>query len=155
MLEIEIISGGQTGADRGGLDAAIRLGLNHGGYCPRGRRAEDGGVPVKYGLLEHTSSSYPDRTRSNVLEADATLLVGRGDPTSGTLLTIKLCLKYDKPWKYIDLDKWAFSNAIEVVYGWLKDVRPRMLNIAGPRESRCPGIQVDTEVLLCCALTRH
>jgi hypothetical protein len=68
MVE-RIISGGQTGADRGGLTAAIKLGIPHGGWCPKGRRAEDGQVPACYHLEETGSSSYQARTKRNVLEA--------------------------------------------------------------------------------------
>ncbi|MBT8492676.1 MAG: putative molybdenum carrier protein [Deltaproteobacteria bacterium] len=71
MLE-RIISGGQTGVDRGALDAALDSGFACGGVCPRGRRAEDGRIDDRYPLEEHHSPRYPQRTEANVVAADAT-----------------------------------------------------------------------------------
>jgi hypothetical protein len=78
MPPSKIISGGQTGVDRAALDAAIELGIPHGGHCPRGRRAEDGRIPDRYQLTETDSAQYRVRTERNVLDADATLILCRG-----------------------------------------------------------------------------
>jgi predicted Rossmann-fold nucleotide-binding protein len=85
MLKLtSIISGGQTGADRGGLDAAIQLGIAFGGACPEGRRAEDGPIPAKYDTLTALpGSSYEPRTRKNVRDADATIIFNLGNPSRG------------------------------------------------------------------------
>ena len=80
----KIISGGQTGADRAALDAAMRLGIPHGGWLPKGRLAEDGCLPDHYQLEEMPTDSYRERTRKNVQASDGTLLVSRGTPTGGT-----------------------------------------------------------------------
>jgi hypothetical protein len=72
---LKVISGGQTGVDRAALDAAIELGLDHGGWCPRGRPAEDGVIPARYRLTETRESTYPTRTRYNVLDSDGTLII--------------------------------------------------------------------------------
>src|SRR5687768_1765349 len=71
---LKIISGGQTGADRAALDFAIAHGLGHGGWCPRGRRAEDGPIPDRYRLRETAEADYAVRTRENVMDSDATLI---------------------------------------------------------------------------------
>ena len=71
----KIISGGQTGADRAGLDFAIQAGLEHGGYVPKGRKAEDGRIDDRYQLIELSSSSYVDRTKRNVEESDGTIRI--------------------------------------------------------------------------------
>ena len=52
-----IVSGGQTGADRAAVDFAIEHGLMHGGWCPKGRRAEDGRIPDRYELKETQSAA--------------------------------------------------------------------------------------------------
>ncbi len=79
-----IVSGGQTGADRGGLDAAIELGIPHGGWCPKGRKSEDGTIPLIYQLVETSSSDYKVRTEKNVADSDATVIFTYGKPTGGS-----------------------------------------------------------------------
>jgi|CXWL01.1.fsa_nt_gi hypothetical protein len=132
-----IISGGQTGVDRGALDAAIFLGLDHGGWCPRGRLAEDGQIPLRYQLTESDSAKYPVRTAQNVIDSDGTLILYQGELQGGTSLTLRLASEYGKPCLPIDLDgpvdypatrRWIAKHAIEV------------LNVAGPRESSAFGI---------------
>jgi len=91
MPVTKIISGGQTGADRGGLEAAIRCNVPHGGWCPHGRQAEDGVVPEKYRLREMDSPEYQARTEANVLDADATVIFTQGAPTGGSFETIEFC----------------------------------------------------------------
>src|ERR1039457_4141998 len=92
----KIISGGQTGADRGGLDAAMALEIPHGGFCPRGRRAEDGRIPLRYKLTETASGEYPQRTRMNVEAANATLIFVRR-MSRGSQLTIEFAQRTARP----------------------------------------------------------
>ena len=88
----KIISGGQTGADRAGLDFAIETGLEHGGYVPRGRKAEDGRIDDRYNLVELSTTSYPARTRRNIEESDGTVIFSLERLLSGgTKLTWELC----------------------------------------------------------------
>jgi hypothetical protein len=149
-----IVSGGQTGADRGGLDAAIELGLDHGGHCPRGRRAEDGVIPARYRLVETESREYAVRTARNVRDSDATLLVTRGTPTGGSALTADLARRQGKPLLHLDLDA-AGPAAAGRLRGWLADTGAEVLNVAGPRESGCPGIAAAVRALLVDALGEH
>ena len=93
----KIISGGQTGVDRAALDAAIQLGIPHGGSIPKGRRAEDGPISERYNLKETNSDAYADRTEQNILDADGTLLISRGALTDGSELTRILAAKHKKP----------------------------------------------------------
>ena len=79
----KIVSGGQTGADRAGLDFAIEVGLAHGGYVPKGRKAEDGRIDEKYAIVELSGSSYPERTKRNVRESDGTVILSLNDKLSG------------------------------------------------------------------------
>jgi hypothetical protein len=133
----KIISGGQTGVDRAALDVAIALGIPHGGWCPRGRLAEDGRIPARYELRETDSPGYPVRTEQNVLDADATLIVCRGEPAGGTALTRLLAERQGRPCLVVDLDnppEWP------IVRRWLQEHGVKVLNIAGPRESQAPGI---------------
>jgi len=136
MVE-KIISGAQSGCDRAALDVALELGIPHGGYCPRGRLAEDGPIPDRYQLTELASPDYPARTRANVEAADYTLVLTVGRLTGGTLLTVKLC--GTRPHAVIDLDR-ADAATVAMVREALAACRVRVLNVAGPRESRCPGI---------------
>jgi hypothetical protein len=74
----KIISGGQTGADRAALDTAIKLGIPHGGWISKGRKAEDGPLPDKYQLQEMPTDSYPERTEQNVVDSEGTLIISHG-----------------------------------------------------------------------------
>lgn len=147
---LRVISGGQTGADRGALEAAIQIGIEHGGHCPAGRRAEDGRIPDRYRLIETESADYAVRTERNVLGADGTLLVTRGAPTGGSALTAALARKHNRPLLHLDLD--AGGDPVAAVREWLAAREIRCLNVAGPRESSCPGIAQDVRALLVNAL---
>jgi hypothetical protein len=139
---IKIISGGQTGVDRGALEAARCLRLPHGGWCPRGRFAEDGRIPEQYELQETETTDYCERTEKNVLESDATLIFCRGSLSGGTLLTYRLADQHNRPCKVVDLNEPLDSYDI---LNWLKDNGVATLNVAGPRESQNPGIEAQTQ----------
>lgn len=132
-----IVSGGQTGVDRAALDVAIELDLPHGGWCPRGRLAEDGPIAAKYQLVETESPEYRVRTERNVLDSDATLILYRGQLGGGTELTLRLAKRHTKPWMLVDLDRPLDPKEVRK---WLEQSNARVLNVAGPRESQAPGI---------------
>jgi hypothetical protein len=136
----KIISGGQTGADRAGLDAGRALGIEIGGYCPRGRRAEDGAIPAVYPVTELASPEYPPRTRANVDAADATVVFTVGAPDRGSALTIEIARTLAKPVLAIDLSVTSVADAATALARWIRERKPRVLNVAGSRESRAPGI---------------
>jgi len=132
-----IVSGGQTGVDRGALDAAIALEIEHGGWCPRGRLAEDGRIPGKYRLAETSSPEYPARTEQNVIDSDATLILFRGTLRGGSRLTHHLAKKHCKPCFTVNLDQPVDTKDVAA---WLHKHHVETLNIAGPRESSDTGI---------------
>lgn len=138
MDTAKIISGGQTGVDRAALDAALALDLACGGWCPLGRRAEDGAIPDRYPVSETRSREYARRTLLNVREADATLVLCRGGVSGGTRLTVLLARRLGKPILVVDL---SGRPDIRGVLSWVRRRRVAVLNVAGPRESKCPGIQ--------------
>ena len=142
---VQVISGGQTGVDRAALDVAQELGVPCGGWCPRGRRAEDGPIPESYPLRETPSASYPERTAWNVRDSDGTLVVTRGRPRGGTALTVSLARRAGKPVIVANLEGGA--NAAEI-RAFLLEHRIRVLNVAGPRESEAPGIHDQAAALL-------
>ncbi len=137
MALARIVSGGQTGVDRAALDTAIARGIPHGGWCPRGRRAEDGRIPDRYALREHASSEYAVRTEQNVVDSDATLVLTIGAPRDGTALTVRLAERHERPILVVDLD--GPLPAAEVA-AWIAACDVRVLNVAGPRESTHGGI---------------
>jgi hypothetical protein len=141
----KIVSGGQTGVDRGALDAAIALGIPHGGWCPQGRLAEDGTIPIRYDLTETGSSDYAVRTEQNVVDSDATLILCRGRPSGGTELTRRLALRHEKPLLAVDLETAADFGAVR---RWLSETPVGTLNVAGPRESQAPGISAEAREFL-------
>ena len=99
----QLISGGQTGADRGGLEAALYCKVPHGGWCPKGRLAEDGPIPDKYNLQEMTNKDYLKRTEANVVDSDATVVFTYGLPSGGSLRTVEFARKHGKPYEQVDL----------------------------------------------------
>jgi hypothetical protein len=142
MILGKVISGAQTGADRGGLIGAKRAGIATGGFIPKGAKTELGSEPElikEFSLWEHSSANYPPRTRANVSTSDATLLMGRTN-SRGTALTIKFCKQYGKP--YIDNPK-PHSLA-----EFIKKNNVYTLNVAGNRESKLAGIQNHTAVIV-------
>ena len=133
----KIVSGGQSGVDRAALDAAIKLRITCGGYIPKGRLAEDGIISDKYPLTESYSSNYCVRTRLNIRYSCVTLILKDGELEGGTLYTFEICKRFKKPVKVVDLKD---KNVIAEIKEFLEEVSPKILNIAGPRESKKPGI---------------
>lgn len=127
----KLISGGQTGVDRAALDIAISLGIPHGGWCPKGRRAEDGVISDKYDLKETPTENYQERTEWNVKDADATLVLVVGEPAGGTLYTTEMCKKHAKPYLVYQLQEKPAD--LRKVLGWINEHKINILNIAGPR----------------------
>ena len=149
MTRITIISGAQTGVDRAALDAAIACGLDYGGSIPRGRRAEDSPVSQHYtALIELNSGDYAVRTRRNVRDADATLILCAGPPEGGTALTESIALRLNRPVLVVDIDRETRRTAIKKMRTWITAQQPAVLNIAGPRESRYPGIYTRVREIL-------
>lgn len=150
---MRIVSGGQTGADRGALDAALELGLETGGWVPRGRLAEDGVIPDRYPNLREAESGAPAvRTELNVRDADATLIVSHGALIGGTALTEKLAVQLGRPLLHLDLDRLPEPNASTALRDWLSERRPDTLNVAGARRSEDPKIHDAVRRLLVMAL---
>ena len=143
-----ISSGGQTGVDRAALDVAISLGKNIEGWCPKGRWAEDGPLPAKYPLKETKSDQVEKRTEENLTETDATLVLAYDQNyDKGALYTIEQCKKYRKPFLEVDLSLKA-SIQLSMFTDWISKHKIQHLNIAGPRESSCPGIYKAASELL-------
>lgn len=145
---VKIISGGQTGADRAALDAAIRLGVPHGGWIPKGRLAEDGPLPEIYALKETTSAVYAERTEKNVIDADGTLIIARGKLRGGTAYTREMAVKHGRPWLHVDLRQTPAFRAALAIREWIATQRIMVLNVAGPRASKDPRIYSDTLAML-------
>jgi len=140
----KIISGGQTGADQAGLDAAIALGIPHGGWCPLGRRSEDGPISSKYSLKETLSEYYRDRTTRNVQDSDGTIVFidGSIDAEPGSALTLNLCKANERPNLMINLSIDSVVDAAKLVQAFVRDRKIKILNIAGSRASISPALGV-------------
>lgn len=141
----KIVSGGQTGVDRAALDIAIRNRIPHGGWCPRGRKAEDGVINDRYRLQETGTDDYALRTEWNVRDSDGTLVLTRGKPDGGTALTLHYAARCGKPHCLVDLNGEADMIAVAA---WLKENHILVLNVAGPRESKYPGVYEQARELL-------
>lgn len=135
-MSLRIVSGGQTGADRAALDYAIERGIPHGGWCPKGRLAEDGPIASRYQLRETPSSSYPQRTEWNVWDSDGTVVFSIGAVLSGgSKKTVSLAYKHGKPVLHISRDGGpAFPD--QELLRFIQAHNICALNVAGPRESK-------------------
>lgn len=142
-----IISGGQTGVDRGALDGALNQGVPCGGYCPEDRQAEDGAIDVKYPLTPLAGAGYRRRTRQNVMDSDATVIIYHRQilPNSGTQLTLKTCIDKHKPYLLIDMNVFDVAVSADYVWCFIEQYDIKRLNFAGPRESVVAGIQQFTQ----------
>jgi len=148
----KVVSGGQTGVDRAALDVAREQGIPCGGWCPKGRRAEDGTILPHYPVIETPSVDYAQRTEWNVRDADGTLVLTRGPATGGTALTLEIAHRLRKPYLVLDLGEEPSPAAVQ---GWADQNRITTLNIAGPRESTAPGIYEQARQFLHTALLLH
>ena len=136
MLE-RIVTGGQTGVDRAALDVAMELNIACGGWCPKGRKAEDGVIPSRYPLKETKSQRYECRNELNVRDSDASLILIDGELEGGTALTVAFAREWGRPYIVVDLEHPL--NPAQVLE-WLESYKVGILNVAGPRESKAPGI---------------
>jgi hypothetical protein len=143
-----IVSGGQTGVDRAALDVAIKLGIAHGGWVPRGRLTENGPLPQKYHLKETSSSRYSARTEKNVVDTDGTLILSHGALTGGTEYTRQMAIQHGRPWLHIDLVQTAAFHAATTIDHWIRQKKIEILNVAGARASEDPAIYTDTLKIL-------
>jgi len=147
----KIVSGGQTGVDRAALDAAMAHDVPVGGWCPQGRRAEDGPIPDCYPLRETPSVEYRQRTAWNVRDSDGTLIVAEGTLEGGTALTRREAEQQRRPVLHVRPDD---PVPVEMILGWGDTNGVRVLNVAGPRASEAEGIYQRARDLLAAVLLR-
>ncbi|MEA1948571.1 MAG: putative molybdenum carrier protein [Thermodesulfobacteriota bacterium] len=150
----KIISGGQTGADRAALDVAIKLGISHGGWIPKGRLTENGMLDNKYHLKEMETANYNKRTEQNVIDSDGTLIISHGKLTGGSDYTRDMVLGHGRPWLHIDLNKTESFQAAKQIKSWLADHDIEVLNVAGPRANKDTAIYQATVDILETAFCR-
>ncbi len=141
MTLAKIISGGQTGVDRGALDAAIAASFPCGGWCPPGRRAEDGPIPGRYPLAEMPRGRCGARTLQNIVDSDGTVIVHFGQLEGGTEQTHRHCVRLGKPHLLVDADRVETARAYIRVMSFIALHNIATLNVAGPRASKAPSAQ--------------
>ncbi len=149
--DVRVISGGQTGVDRGALDAALDAGLSVGGWCPWGRLADDGRIAERYPPSELRRADSLSRVRRNVMDADGTLVIYFGDPVVDTRDTLSLCLELSSPLLLVDASEMPPIRAARRLVHFIDTHRIRILNVAGPRASREPrGYSYARDVIAGC-----
>ena len=151
---LKIISGGQTGADRAALDWAIANNIDHGGWCPKGRKAEDGPIDARYDLNETPTSDYLQRTKWNVRDSDGTVIFSLDEALSGgSLKTSEYAERYEKPWIHLT---WVDgADAGQRLRSFIEQHKIRVLNVAGSRASKEPGVGVFVQEVLDGAFRRE
>ncbi len=136
----KIVSGGQTGADRAALDWALDHGVPHGGWCPKGRLAEDGPIPARYQLQEIPSKDYLRRTEQNIIDSDGTVIFTcSAKLTGGSKRTAEFAVKHRKPWLHVRATE-PMSATVEAVRTFVTAHRISVLNVAGSRGSKEPEV---------------
>jgi len=148
QLITKIISGGQTGADRAGLDFAIKRNIPYGGWLPKGRKTEDGKLPDSYQLQEMPTPEYSKRTEKNVSEGDGTVIVSHGFLTGGSALTREFAKQHRKSWIHLDFKELSIQEAAARLLSWIKRNNIKVLNVAGARAGKDPKIYEATMNLL-------
>jgi len=146
----KIISGGQTGVDRAALDVARVHDVPVGGWCPRGRRAEDGAIPERYPLRETPSEEYAQRTAWNVRDSDGTLIIAPAPLEGGTAFTREEAEDQGKPVLHVRPND---PVPVPMIRAWGTENGVRLLNVAGPRASEVEGIYEDAYQILDAFLT--
>jgi hypothetical protein len=143
-----IISGGQSGAERGALDAAIELGIPHGGACARGRKSDDGLLAPRYVLEEVEIRDFADRTEPNILNSDATLICTFGRLATPGKMAVELARRHGKLCFHLDLNLEATDYAVKAVRTWVEDNDIKTLCVTGNRESEATGLHGAVKDLL-------
>ena len=151
---LKIISGAQTGVDRGALNAALASQIPCGGWCPADRRAEDGIIAPHYPVTPLLGAGYRKRTRQNVIDSDATIIIYHTQLqlSSGTALTLKTCLEQHKPFLLIDAQTVPAAVAGQNIAHFVRQHGIRALNFGGTRRSIVPMIESYTEQAVACAI---
>jgi hypothetical protein len=134
--QLTIISGGQCGVDRAALDFALQKGMGCGGWCPKGRKAEDGTIPERYPLKETPSEEYSERTKCNVDDSEGILIIYLDRMDEGTEFTLRYAKEKSKPVFLFRESEWI---DIAEFNGWLNVNNIKVLNVVGPRESNAKG----------------
>lgn len=145
----KIVTGAQTGVDRGALDAALEAGFPCGGWCPEGRLAEDGRIQDRYPVTELAGAGYRQRTRQNVIDSDGTLVISFGALTGGTRETVRFCERFKKPVLVVDAIAIGPASAAAQAAEFVKTHSIAVLNVAGPREStRAGALEIAKEIVV-------
>lgn len=148
-MKLTILSGGQTGVDRAALSWAVRRGVPHGGWCPGGRRSEDGRIPKEYHLRETPSPDVEERTLWNVRDSDGTAIFSMSeDLTGGTAQTARFCVELGRPLLFLAATVWTVHESALALRHFLGKYRVRRLNVAGPRASEQPEAAKFTRAVL-------
>ena len=138
MKQLKIISGGQTGVDRAALDAALRHGINCGGWCPAGRLDEFGKIPDNYPIQELKDGGFTERTLQNVKDSDGTVVIYPGELRGGTEQTVRFCVELKRPHELINASKISAEDAAKLIGDFVDKNKIKILNVAGPRQSEWP-----------------
>ena len=147
-IGVKMVCGGQTGVDRAVLDFCLEKHIPCGGWCPDGRKAEDGRIDPKYPLEELTGGDYKDRTRSNVIDSDATVIIYHEKMAGGTFYSLDVARRQNKPYLILDMSELSVDEAAGRIPEFIERFAPGTLNFSGPRASQWDqGYSVTRKIL--------
>jgi len=132
----KIISGGQTGADIAGIDAAVANGIPYGGWLPKGRKTEIGPLDEKYKMVAMVTGGYLKRTKQNVIDSDGTVILTHGRLTGGSKKTSDFAVALNRPWLHLNMLELSVDDAVTRLLDWIKQYDIGVLNVAGSRASK-------------------
>ena len=144
----KIISGGQTEADHAALDVAIKLGIPHGGWIPKGRISEDGPLPDKYKLQEMPTENYSECIKQNVIDSTGTLIISYGRLTGNSDYARKMALRHRRQILGIDLNQTIDSKAASLLNDWIQLYRIEILYVIGPSSTVNPDVGKHTKLIV-------
>jgi hypothetical protein len=143
-----IISSGRTGVELAGLDVAVKLGIAHGGWAPRGMRNALGPLSERYGLTEVPALGFKQAMEQNIIHSDGTLLVTRGSKTVETRFAVETALRHQHQFLHLDLSQYAAFEAASLASSWIALQRIKVLFITGPSAESDPGLYDQTRKVL-------
>jgi Circularly permutated YpsA SLOG family/Domain of unknown function (DUF6794) len=144
----KIISGGHTSADRAVLDAAIKFGIPHDGWIPKGRITEAGMLPETYHLQEISTDDYMECIRRNIKDSKGTLILFFDKLTGDLYQAERETLKLNHQLLGVDFKQKNALQAASLVNDWVQLRKIDVLYVVAPSAAENPRIENHTRLMM-------